>query len=332
MKLVNVFSILMIPLSLIGCDGKDNANSSSKSEMVFKLIKIVPTYQENYLGHFLFINRTDENIKFYGWEPPKNGTFTPIPATLHYEVEIDGEWNELDKGLYSGLPEIFTLKPKKRVELIVELGVFDQFENKEEPLKARIKYYGFTSESFVLDWEKDRREGIFASLRKEHVDKVRELLLQSGFKLELIQGEVFFQQFRYSLISIADDYGFEPFQGDLDSLPRIDSDGNVSFSFASSNAGKDYEYQYVCFLYINPTTFSPKRFRENYMQYVQVGTWGKGRSMEFDMGSGILLERGDMLYFEIQYFPLINPSLPDEEASREFFIKMLENLANWLIE
>jgi len=334
MKLVNILSILMIPLFLSGCNDKNNSNSASKRKIVFKTIKIVPTYQESYIGHFLCINRTEENIKFYGWEPLKNGKFNPIPATIHYEVEMDGEWNELDQGFYSGIPEVFTLKSKNHVELIVKLGYLDRFKNKGESLKARIKYYGFASESFVLDWDKDRRDGIFEALRKEHIDKVRDLLFQAGFKSELIQGDDFSQRLRQSLISVADDnkFGFEPFQGDLDFPPYIDSKGNISYGFCSSNAGREYEYQYVCWLDINPSKFNPSWFRENYQNHIIIGKWGKGRNMKFDANYGHPMRGDSGINIEIHYFPLISSSLPDEEASREFFIKILENLDSWLKE
>jgi hypothetical protein len=323
----------------MGCNEKnDNAEQPNEDDSawvqeprgVFKPVQIVPSpFRESYVGHFLFINKTKKKIKIPGYSPPVRGKFSPSPESVVYQIESNGQWKRVDGLLTDGLPRYFDMSPKTQYEFVIDLW---PIKNTGKPVNARVVLAGFTSERFVLDWAKDRREGNFASARKQHIDKLRRLFLQAGFKPDLISQDDFCQRFLESLMAVtgSNQLGFDRFKGNLDVLPKITSYGGIDFVF-HSDVLLNHQYQYGCAIQINPSNFTPTWFLKSYAKHVQVGVWGNARRIKFDDGTR-LLPNQSRFYFAVKYRSPEDKGLPDEESSRKLFMNMLHNLGGWLKE
>ena len=178
---VGVILWVLVLFTIFGREGQGG--------VVFKPIQIVPAYHESYEGHFLFINRTGKNIVLDGYKEPEDGVFYPGPSAVSYEIEEDGKWISGGGIAHDSRPRYFNIKRDKEYEFIIGLWpIFD----KGRSVNARVKVGGYASESFVPDWDKDRRRGHFAAAKKEEMNILRRLLLEAGFKSELLEGDHWF--------------------------------------------------------------------------------------------------------------------------------------------
>jgi hypothetical protein len=320
----------------VGCDDAKNGNGNAisgeddvtleKTAATFKAITIKPSpFGQWYIGYFLFINETGHTIRLPGYEKPMNGKFTP--PFVDFEIQHDDKWETLGLRYCGTGSTYFDILSNNEYEFMIDM---QPLKNTDTPLTARVKLENFRSESFTLDWEKDRREGNFRLAREAHINKVRTAFEKSGFLSERIGWDDFCRRFLQSLLMPlkSNISGFDAFEGSLDVLPRIDKNGSIVFSFHSDKR-IGLEYQYDCIILLNPSTFSPKWFRQSYSDYIKIGTWGNARLMELKEDMDVPYTQRK-LYIEIKYRTSQDDQIPGSELSREVFHKMLTEFESWL--
>lgn len=311
--------------ALAGNPGDSSALHQSQGHVVFKARDIVPSPTgQSYMGFFVFRNNSRRPIHLSGSEGPRAGIYTA--TQVEFEVQGNEDWTKLDIG-YDGIPNEFTVAPNSECLLAIDLFAFKE---RSVSVVGRVRVGGYTSESFVLDWAADRSKGRFRLAREQNLNKIRKLLRGVGFKRSVIAGEDFCRRLLVTILSPtdSDDLGFAPFRGDLDVVPIESLGGNLRFDFHGSVLVDD-EYQYSGMLVLNPATFTPAWYQTAALNYSAVGTWGKGRTLKLDDGSGFYSD-GNKLYLEIKYRAPHGQTLPDEDASKRLLSRILDKLGDCL--
>lgn len=269
-----------------------------------------------------------------GFDEPENGKFEP--RFIRYQTLNGGVWNDLEIGYCGTGAEEFPMKPLKSYEFHASLYPFDE---QETPLTGRVGfdvYVGdeggwveYWSYPFVLDWKKDKESGEFASVKKEHIEKLRAEFSKAGFKKELLVGDDFCSRILQSMMKESQGQepatSFKPFLGKLDVTPSFQLDGSVRIDFTSDEV-RNFDNAYRGWFRMDPRKFNPKWFSEAVKDYVEVGKWGDGIKMELDDGSSW----DSPLYLSINYVPFEKSKAPTEKDAAELFARMLKVLKKCL--
>ncbi len=301
--------------------------TGDQENIVFKAREIVPapSTKHSYIGTFEFKNNSQRAIMLTGFPSPRVGTYRP--HAVEFEVKESNGWTKLDIG-YCGFHESeISIAANSECLLVIDLG---SFKESRGAVDGRVRLGKYTSDSFVLDWARDESKGLFKLARQTHLNKLRRLMRDAGFKHSETSGEDFYKQLLFTLLSPtdSDDLGFDPFLGDLDFIPVESSGGNLRIDFHGS-VMVEYEYQYSGLIYLNPATFTPEWYRTIMPNHVAIGAWGNARSLKLDDGSAFYTD-ANKLYIEIKYHARLGQQLPGIDASKKIFTQMLSKFGDCL--
>lgn len=331
---------MLLAMSTSGIAGEETEISmvqADENSYVFKPVAVNPSpYGEFFHGRFLFINKGTSPVMVSGFDEPVEGKFEP--RFLRYQILKEGVWKTLPIG-YCGTGAMdFAIKPGQEYEFH---DLLTSFPEQDTPLTGRIgfdvptKVVGrseqYWSQSFVLDWTKDRKSGAFAAAKNEHDKKLRTLFSGVGFKEEVVAREDFFLGFIESMLRQASTQAgggvFKPFSGKLEGTPVLELDGKIRIDFSSIER-QDSESLYSGTFLLSPRKFNPKWFREAAKRHVTAGRYGNGVEMILDDGSWW----NSPLYLRLEYAPSKNQKIPSGEDAKTWMSEMLKVLASDLKE
>ena len=148
---------------------------------IFKPIEIKPSPNgKDYEGVFVFVNNTNKIIEIPLLEMPVGKKIRP--ANTVFQTFTNGKWTQ-EKFFGGILAQSHSIEPGTKYELFVDI----MLEELPNPVTARLGFTGqnLWSETFILNWKKDRDEGNFLHSKKLHFQKVKEAFEKTGFKNEL---------------------------------------------------------------------------------------------------------------------------------------------------
>lgn len=331
MKYLFLCKSLVVPIwffSLIyKCNGDELIPGFESSQFVFEEIEIQPSpNQDSYVGRFIFINRSDDAIKFFGDDPPNNNKFEPQFAD--FQIRDEGVWRDLEVGHSEIGVEKFSLVPKQAYEFKIDLS---GFKEQKEPLVGRVGFEGVWSSPFILDWVGDRESGDFEKARTRNINDLRNLLLKSGIRKNLVLKNNFIDVLVSSLLrqaSNGDGFKLEEQKKPLDVAFEITSDGLIRIDFATGNI-RDQSVQYRGWIVLNPSRFSLLWLNNAKQKLISVVKRGNGLRLQFG-GSG--WDNETVLYICIDYESSIPGYKPSLEESKDVMEKMLSEFSSWFKE
>jgi hypothetical protein len=337
---VRLFAIMLFAISTNGIAGEETDISmvqADESSYVFKPVAVSPSpYGEFYHGRFLFINKGKLPVRVSGFDEPVEGKFEP--RFLRYQILKEGVWEALPIGYCATGAMDFAIKPGQEYEFH---DLLTSFPEQDTPLTGRIgfdvptkvvgRWEQYWSQSFVLDWTKDRKSGAFASAKKEHDKKLRTMFSGVGFKEEVVAGEDFCLGIIDTMLrqtpTKASGDAFKPFSGKLEGTPVLELDGKIRIDFSGVER-KGSESLYRGTFLLDPRKFNTKWFREAAKRHVTAGRYGNGVEMILDDGSWW----DSPLYLRIEYAPDKNQKIPSDEDAKTLMTEMLKILASDLKE
>ncbi|NQU25791.1 MAG: hypothetical protein HQ567_31265 [Candidatus Nealsonbacteria bacterium] len=267
------------------------------------VVEISPRFDgKSYRGRFTFKNRTKEEIRLPCCEGAANG----IVRANQVEVEtLEGDrWKPVT--IYrDAIPTTATVRPGSSVEIVVRLPFREKMGT---PLTARMRLGELMSDSFVLDWEKDRKDEKFKLARIQHIDRLRRLLEKAGFKKEFLRDDDFWRKFMESVQKrVGTTDHFEPFRAKVVPLPNIDIGDVVKYHHWSDDVS-NYENRYHLGVRLNPSRLGRDWAQNPRFTKVQV-VMISGR-MRVNLGDQYVDD--DKLGFglNLDYYPERRDSLP----------------------
>jgi hypothetical protein len=235
MRVRSVSAVLMVATGMLHAQEgrKEEPARGGPGSVDLKVLDIRPSFDgRSYEGHFCFMNHGTRSVTISGQWEPVNGKFWP--ANIQYQILKNGQWKSVQTTSH-GLLHPREILPKTPYEFIVDLGKFDE---QDTPLNCRIgvEWDRYWSPPFVLDWKSDRIAGKFRAAKEAHINMLRDALLKSGFRKEMLEGDQFPHQLVKSIldrVSANDAIGrwFGPYGSNLVVDASFLPNGNVLVTF-----------------------------------------------------------------------------------------------------